>query len=80
MNPYVSAIISLVKDAQGWLLALVGVVTAFKVAQYGLAYQNGDDDDKVKNIKSIRKTFMMGGGIFFLIWIATYVVGKMQAV
>lgn len=77
-NPYVSKINGILDDAKGWIFAIIGAVTAVIVAKQGIQYQQGGADEKAQATKDIRKTIMMGGGIFMLVWLAGYVIQKMQ--
>lgn len=79
-NPYVNKTTELIGKVKGWGLALVGAVTVIKIIQYGIQYQGGSSDEKQDAVKSIRKTFIMGGGIFFLVWFAGYVVEQYAGV
>lgn len=79
-NPYVNKTIEIIGKLKTWALALVGVITVVKIVQYAIQYQSGGDDDKVVAIKSIRRTIIMGGGIFFLVWFASYVVEQYSGI
>jgi len=79
-NPYLSAILSILGDIKGWILTIVGALTAVMVAKYGIDYLQGDEMEKATAKKNVKTTIIWGGGIFMLIWIATYVIEKMKAV
>lgn len=79
-NPYVDKLIEIIDKFKGWGLAIIGVVTVVKVVQYGIQYQGGAEDEKVQAVKLIRKTLIMGGGIFFLVWLAAYIITEMSGV
>jgi len=78
--PYVLEIVSLLKEFQVWILTLIGVVTGVVVTFHGLQYQGGNDGEKQNAVKKIRGAIMMGGGIFFLVWLVTYIITKMSGV
>lgn len=77
-NPFVPRIISLLNEIKGWFLALIAVVTVVVILIYSFKYFQGDGSEKAEAISNIKKTIYMGGGVFFLIWFATYVVDKMK--
>lgn len=76
--PYLVKIQGILGDVKGWMFALIGIVTAVIVVKHGFEYQSGGAMEKEQAAKDIRKTLVMGGGIFFLAWFAAYVVTKMQ--
>ncbi len=78
--PYLDAIAGILNDVKGWFFALVGVVTLIVVVKNAFAYQAGDSVEKQEAIKNIKKTILMGGGIFVLSWFATYVIERMASV
>jgi hypothetical protein len=77
-NPYLSKVIALIEGLKGWGLALVGVITAAVIVKDCLQYQQGSSQEKAEARDNIKKHLYMGGGIFFLVWFATYVVSYMQ--
>lgn len=77
---YVNALISLLNEFKGWILTAIGVVTGVMVAINGMKYQKGTVAEKQQAIVDIRSTLEMGGGIFFLVWLAIYVSAKMAGV
>ena len=77
--PYLDTIISILNDVKGWFFALIGIVTLVVVVKNAFAYQAGDSAEKQDAIRSIKKSIIMGGGIFILSWFATYVITKMSA-
>lgn len=79
-NPFVNKTIEIITKLKTWSLALIGVLSVVKVIQYALQYQSGGDDEKQMAVKSIRKTLMMGGGVFFLVWFASYVVEQYSGI
>jgi|GEM_PF-2547494 len=79
-NPYINKLIKIINDFKGYGLTVIGIITVAKVVQYGIQYQGGSDDEKVQAVKLIRKTLIMGGGIFFLVWLATYIITEMSGI
>lgn len=77
-NPFVPKITNLLNEVKGWLLALVAVVTVVVILIHSFKYFQGDGSEKAEAISNIKKSFYMGGGVFFLIWFATYVIDKMK--
>ena len=80
MNPYILEAINILSEVKGWIMGLVAAVTIVVVARDGVKYQGGDDTEKAAMAKSIRNTLIMGGGIFFLVWLAGYIITKFQSV
>jgi len=78
--PYLDTIASILNDVKGWFFALIGVVTLVVIVKNAFAYQAGDSAEKQEALKNIRRTIIMGGGIFVLAWFATYVIDRMSAV
>lgn len=76
-NPYSAKLINLLGDVKGWILGIVATITAVVIAFHGLKYQQGDGQEKAEAIKNIKKSAIMGGGIFFLVWFGSYVATKM---
>jgi len=79
-NPYVVEIINILNQIKGWIFALIGVVTVVIVVKNAFAYQAGDSAEKQEAARNIKKTLIMGGGIFFLAWFANWVITKMAGV
>ncbi len=77
-NPFVPKITAILNDIKGWFLALVAVVTVVVILIHAFKYFQGDGSEKAEAMSNIKKTVYMGGGVFFLIWFATYVVDKMK--
>jgi len=77
-NPYVSKLNSLLAEAKGWLFGIIGAITVIMVVGYGVKYLQGGEEEKASSKKSIRSTLIMGGSIFFLAWLGSYVISKMQ--
>lgn len=75
---YANKVVSLLTDLKTWALSIIGIVTVCVIIWHGLQYQQGNASDKTEAISSIKKTLYMGGGIFFLVWLATYVITKMK--
>jgi hypothetical protein len=75
---YVSKVTSIITDLQGWILLLVGAITTLRIAKEGVAYQQGGISEKANAMQNIKSTLYMGGGIFALVWFATYIVTKMK--
>ena len=69
-NPYVTKVITYLTNVQGWILTIIGILTAVVVAIYGTNYIQGNGQEKAKAWEDIKKTIIMGGGIFFLAWLA----------
>jgi hypothetical protein len=78
--PYVTALIGILTDVKGWILAAIGIVAVVVSCVHGLAYLKGNAMEKQEAAVNIRKTLEFGGGIFFIAWFALYVVTKMSAV
>ena len=79
-NPYVVEIINILNQIKGWIFALIGVVTVVIVVKNAFAYQAGDSSEKQEAARNIKRTLIMGGGIFFLAWFANWVINKMAGV
>lgn len=79
-NPFVKELISMLTDVKGWVLAAVGIVTAVVIAIDGLKYQPASSSEKEEIVRSIRKKLIMGGGIFFLVWLAIYITERFAKV
>lgn len=79
-NPYIVETINLLGEIKGWIMGLVAAVTLVAVAWHGVRYQGGDDAEKANMAKKIRNDLLMGGGIFFLVWLAGYIITKFQSV
>ena len=78
--PYIDAIAGILNEVKVWLYALTGVVTLVVVIIQAFRYQAGDAAEKQDAVRNIRRTIIMGGGIFVLAWFATYVIDRMAAV
>jgi hypothetical protein len=78
--PYITEITNILGDFKGWLYALIGIVTVIVIIIHALKYQGGDSAEKQDAIRQIRNTIIMGGAVFFLVWIATYVIERLAAV
>ena len=77
---FVQVVETLIKQLQGYLLGLIGVITTIMVAIYGVKFLMGDSGDKSESITNIKKTLIMGGGIFFLVWFSGEVITKFKGV
>jgi len=77
---YIDEIVSILDTVKVWLFALIGVVTVLFVIIYALKYQAGDSAEKQDAMRNIRNTIIMGGSVFFLSWIATYIIDRLAAV
>lgn len=75
---YVNKISAILADLQGWILLLVGAITTVRIAKEGISYQQGGVSEKANAMSNIKSTLYMGGGIFLLVWFATYVIAKMK--
>lgn len=78
-NPYLSKATGILGDLKGWLLGLVAAVTLVVIVKHGLEYQAGGEGEKSEAVKGIRKDLIMGGAIFFLVWLASYIITKMSS-
>lgn len=78
--PYINTIYSVLSELLGWIKYLIGIISLVKIAQYALEYQKGDSVEKAQAVRDIRKTFEMGGGFFFLLWLGQYIFDKMANV
>lgn len=76
-NPYSSKLINMLGDIKGWILGTIAAITGVVIAVHGVKYQQGDGQEKAEATKNIKKTAIMGGGIFFLVWFGTYVATTM---
>lgn len=77
---FVKVIEKLLNDLQGYLLGLIGAVTTIMVAIYAVKFLMGDSSDKSEAVSNIKRTLIMGGGIFVLIWLAGEIISRFQAV
>lgn len=77
-NPFVTVFNGILNDAKGWIYGAIGTITVLVVIIEGVKYQSGSSMEKNECVTKIRKTIIMGGGIFFLAWLVMYVIGKMQ--
>ena len=75
---YVTKITKILTDVKGWMLLVVGLLTAVRVVKEGIAYQQGDGSIKRQCIENIKHSIYMGGGIFLLVWFAGYVASVMK--
>ncbi|MEN8906916.1 MAG: hypothetical protein ABF289_13240 [Clostridiales bacterium] len=73
---YIDEIKKIFEEMQNWLLALVGGITVLMIAVYGIRYLVGDVTDKIESMSNIKKTIIMGVGIFFLIWFGEYIIDR----
>jgi Ca2+/Na+ antiporter len=78
--PYINAINGILEEVKGWLFALVGIITVVVIIIQGIKYQSGDSAEKQEAIRHIRNSIMMGGGVFFLVWLATFIIDRMSNV
>ena len=78
--PYIKVIEGILGEVKTWLFALIGVVTVVVIIIQGIKYQSGDSVEKQESIRHIRNSIIMGGGVFFLVWLATFVIERMAAV
>jgi hypothetical protein len=76
--PFVTKIIAILTDIQGWILLLIGAITTVRVAKEGISYQQGGAREKADSLANIKSSLYMGGGIFVLVWLAGYVITKMK--
>ncbi len=78
--PYLDVIAGILNDVKVWLFALIGVVTLVVIVIQAFKYQAGDSSEKQDAVRNMRRTIMMGGGVFVLSWFATYVIDRMASV
>ena len=78
--PYLDVISGILNDVKVWLFALIGVVTLVVIVIQAFKYQAGDSSEKQDAVRNMRRTIMMGGGVFVLSWFATYVIDRMASV
>lgn len=78
--PYIDVIAGILNEVKVWLFTLIGIVSLVVIVIQGFRYQSGDSAEKQEAIRNIKRTVIMGGGIFVLAWFATYVVDRMSAV
>jgi hypothetical protein len=48
------------------------------VAIYAVKFLMGDSSDKSEAVGNIKRTLIMGGGIFFLIWLAGEIISRFR--
>lgn len=75
---WLNEILGIFDEIKGWLMALIGVVAGVQIARYILQYLSGDDDEKVANVKRIRKTIIVGAGAIVIVWFASYLFDRMM--
>jgi hypothetical protein len=73
---YISEIKILIEEIQGWLLAIVGGLSIIMIAIYGIRYIAGGVAEKVEAISNIKKTLIMGIGVFVLVWFGAYILNR----
>jgi len=78
--PYIDTIAGILNEVKVWLFTLIGIVSLVVIVIQGFRYQSGDAAEKQEAIRNIKRTILMGGGIFVLAWFATYIINKMSAV
>ncbi|MFO7928807.1 MAG: hypothetical protein R6U35_03985 [Candidatus Humimicrobiaceae bacterium] len=78
--PYIDVIAGILNEVKVWLFTLIGIVSLVVIVIQGFRYQGGDSAEKQEAIRNIKRTVIMGGGIFVLAWFATYVIDRMSAV
>ena len=78
--PYIDTIAGILNEVKVWLFTLIGIVSLVVIVIQGFRYQCGDSSEKQEAIRNIKRTVIMGGGIFVLAWFATYIITKMSAV
>lgn len=77
---YVSVVLSILGEIANWAKVLVAGVAIVRIFILGLKYNQGDASEKKDSVSGIKQTIYMGGGIFFLVWFAQYVIGKFSAI
>lgn len=75
MQP-VNIINSIFNDAKGWLTGILLSISVAVIIWQGVQYQKGDDDEKLKAKKNMKRSLELIGGIFILIWLASYAFSK----
>ena len=78
--PYIDVIAGILNEVKVWLFTLISIVSLVVIVIQGFRYQSGDSVEKQEAIRNIKRTVIMGGGIFVLAWFATYIITKMSAV
>jgi hypothetical protein len=78
--PYIDTIAGILNEVKVWLFTLIGIVSLVVIVIQGFRYQSGDSVEKQEAIRNIKRTIIMGGGIFVLAWFATYIINKMSSV
>jgi hypothetical protein len=71
-----NALKGLINTLTGYAKGLVFGVTSLMLCIYGIKYIMGDSSEKQENLSNIKTTLIMGGGIFFLLWLAKDVILK----
>lgn len=79
-NPYIAEILSIIAEWKGWLMALDAGVTIIMIVYYAFKYKIGTSTEKQDCIIKGRNTLFIGGGIFFLVWLAGSVIDRMKNV
>ena len=77
---FANAVSNLLKDMQGWLLTVIGAVTTVMVAIHSVKFLMGDSGDKAESVSNIKKTLVMGAGVFFLIWLTGEIIGRFKLI
>jgi len=77
---YIDEIVSILDTVKVWLFALIGIVTVIVIIIHALKYQGGDSSEKQDAMRQIRNSIIMGGGVFFLVWIATFIIDRLSNV
>ncbi len=65
-NLYVVEIINILNQIKRWIFTFIRVVTVVIVVKNAFDYQEGDSAEKQEAARNIKRTLIMGGGIFFL--------------
>lgn len=74
----IQTLLSLLEEVKNWLLSGVAILTVLAVLKDFYIYQGGNDREKESATMGMKKSLKMGVGIFIVIWIATYAIGKFK--
>lgn len=79
-NPFIGVINGIFGDFKVWMIAILGSLTVAIIIKHGIDYQKGNTAEKQEAAAGIKKTLIMGAGIFILAWLVTYIISKFSAV
>lgn len=72
----IQTLLQLLAEIKTWLLSGVAIVTVLAVLKDFYNYQGGGSGKKQEAMESLKSHLRMGVGIFIVISLATYAVGK----